>query len=160
MKIKRSLLLLSCVFLCIVMYGQKYEIPEITKTIKGQKIFGSELEYILPDTVNQILKKYINQLNDTSLTFYMEIIFNKSFYELRLYSRKRCDLADSTSISTQLLASTNRFCRIDDMYIPIYFEIDKVFGSYKFTMTATALVIKLIRKDYRQFDVSSVYVTN
>lgn len=152
--------LIFFLFMGLILNGQEFESPEITKPDIKQHIYGSPIEYYLPDTVNQIINSYIDQSNDSLLFYYIETICNDSSYEFFVYSRKNHIIVDSTSHSELLLSSTNRFCFIDNRYIPIYFESDQIFGYYNFTMTSTALVITLERKSYRKFVVSSVYLSN
>lgn len=157
---KQLLLILFIICSWTNVLSQEYKTPDIIKPEARKQTYGSEIEYLFPDTVNQIISSYINRKNDSLLSYYIEIKHNDSFYLLKIYERNIFKNVDTTSISEKLLSSTNRYCIIDEKRIPIYFEIDKVFGMYNFVMTATTCIIKLRRDNYHHFSVESVSITN
>lgn len=157
---KQLLLILFIICSWTNVLSQEYKTPDVIRPEVRKQTYGSEIEYIFPDTVNQIISSYINMRNDSLSSYYIEIIYNDSFYRLKIYERIIFKDVDTTSVSEKLISSTNRFCIIDEKRIPIYFEIDKVFGMYNFVMTSTACHIKLRRDSYHHFSVESVSITN
>jgi hypothetical protein len=138
--------------------SQEFEVPKITKVGGDYKQFyGKPIEYTFPDTVRSLIHRYIER--DSTVNYLIEMTFEDNYYFLDILERAELS-GDTISEFSCLLSSTNRYCKIGDKTLPIYFSHDKEFGFYGFFFTGTSLRIILRRVAYLQFELIDVYLTN
>ncbi|MCX6273462.1 MAG: hypothetical protein NTU44_20015 [Bacteroidetes bacterium] len=157
----RTLLIIFFGFLVIQsVVGQNYELPKITRTIVGRHHYGKPIEYQFPDSVNKIIADYISKDTDSSVIHFIDIGIENESIELFIFEGSKDALLDTISPLSCLLSSTNRYCNVNGIYLPIYSDLDQEFGNLGFSITGTALVIVFRKIKYKDYRISKVYLAH
>jgi hypothetical protein len=137
--------------------SQEYEAPKITK-LGGEykQSYGRPIEYTFLDTVSSLIAGYIKR--DSLVDYFIEMDFKDNLYYLKV--REGGLDGDTLSRYSCLLSSTNRFCKIGNKTLPIYFSHDMEFGFYGFFFTGTSIWIIIRRLAYLEYELVDVYLTH
>ena len=100
---------------------------------------GSPIEYYFPTVVDSVYKQHVKLCTDLDEIYYFELTqINGDTFEITL---NKCVFSLNSVLSNHILSS-NRFCIINNIIIPIILEIDRKF-SFTGNSYATHTILSL-----------------